>query len=206
MLKRLKNIFNTSIGDDIIASKNSNKNILNKKCLYKEETPLNQWKLVKELGDGAFGKVYQAYNEQNKQNAAVKVIEDCTDEELPEHLVEVDILTDCNHQNIINLYDTYLYEKKLYIFLEYCTYGAVDHIITTLEHGLDEKQIRFIGYEVLEALDYLHTQQFVIHRDVKASNILLTQTGQVKLADFGVSAKNSYQDQKRNEYIGTVYW
>jgi STE20-like kinase len=78
--------------------------------------------------------------------------------------------------------------------------------MTTLDHGLDEKQIRFIGYEILEALDYLHTQQFVIHRDVKASNILLTQTGQVKLADFGVSAKNSYQDQKRNEYIGTVYW
>ncbi len=206
MLKRLKNIFSTSLSDDTIASKNFNQNLLKKKRLYKEQTPLNEWKLVKELGDGAFGKVYQAYNEQKKQYAAAKLIEDCTDEELPEHLVEVDILTDCNHKNIITLYDTYLYEKKLYIFLEYCTYGAVDHIMTTLEHGLDEKQIRFIGYELLEALDYLHTQQFVIHRDVKASNILLTQAGQVKLADFGISAKNSYQDQKRNEYIGTVYW
>ncbi|CAF4530909.1 unnamed protein product [Rotaria sp. Silwood1] len=206
MLKRLKNIFNTSIGDDIIHSKNSNDNILKKKRLYKEQSPLIEWKLIKELGDGAFGKVYQTYNEQKKQYGAAKIIEDCTDDELPEHTIEINILSECNHQNIIGFYDAYYYEKKLYIFLEYCTYGAVDNIMTTLEHGLDEKQIRFIGYEILEALDYLHTQQFVIHRDVKASNILLTQTGQVKLADFGVSAKNSYQDQKRNEYIGTVYW
>ena len=202
MLKRLRNIFGASIRDDVNASKTSP----TKKHLYKEQSPLNDWKLVKELGDGAFGKVYQAYHERRQEDAAVKVIDDCTNEELPEHLVEVDILTDCNHQNIIGLYETYLYEKKLYIFLEFCTYGAVDYIMTTLEHGLDEKQIRFIGYEVLEALDYLHTQQFVIHRDVKASNILLTRTGEVKLADFGVSAKNSSEDQKRNEYIGTVYW
>ncbi|CAF1558487.1 unnamed protein product [Adineta ricciae] len=206
MLKRLKNIFNVSTGNETISSKHSKQNLLKKARLYKEQTPLNEWKLIKELGDGAFGKVYQAYNEQKKQSAAVKVIEDCTDDELPDHLVEVDILTECNHKNIINLFDTYLFEKKLYIFLEYCTYGAVDNIITTLEHGLNEKQIRFIGREVLEALDYLHTQQFVIHRDVKASNILLTQTGQIKLADFGVSAKNGHQDQKRNDYIGTVYW
>jgi STE20-like kinase len=205
MLKRLKNIFNTPIGDDAINSKSSNQN-LKKKRLYKEQSPLIEWKLIKELGDGAFGKVYQAYNEEKKQYAAAKVIEDCTDDELPEHTLEINILSECNHQNIISLIEAFYHEKKLYIFLEYCTNGAVDHIMTTLDHGLDEKQIRFIGYEVLEALDYLHTQQFVIHRDVKASNILLTQTGQVKLADFGVSAKNTHQEQKRNEYIGTVYW
>jgi serine/threonine protein kinase len=203
MLKRLKNIFNTPLGDE---SKHSYQNLSKKTRLYKEQSPLIEWKLIKELGDGAFGKVYHAFNEQNKQYAAAKVIEDCTDDELPEHTVEINILSDCNHRNIIGFYDSYYYEKKLYIFLEYCTYGAVDNIITTLDHGLDEKQIRFIGYEILEALDYLHTELFVIHRDIKASNILLTETGQVKLADFGVSAKNSYQDQKRNEYIGTVYW
>lgn len=206
MLKRLKNIFSTSASDDALSGKISNQSFGKKNLLYKERSPLTEWKLIKELGDGAFGKVYQAFHEQNKENAAVKVINDCTDDELPDHTVEINILSECEHKNIIGFYDAYYHDKRLYIFLEYCTYGAVDHIMTTLEHGLDEKQIRFIGFEVLEALDYLHTQQFVIHRDVKASNILLTQTGQVKLADFGVSAKNSSPDQKRNEYIGTVYW
>jgi serine/threonine protein kinase len=206
MLKRLKNIFGTSTNDDTISSKLSNQTLAKKKRLYKEQSPLTEWKLIKELGDGAFGKVYQAFHEQHKQYAAVKVIDDCTEDELPDHTVEIHILSECQHKNIIGFKDAYFHEKRLYIFLEYCTYGAVDHIMTTLEHGLEEKQIRFIGYEVLEALDYLHSHQFVIHRDVKASNILLTQTGQVKLADFGVSANNSFQDQKRNEYIGTVYW
>jgi serine/threonine protein kinase len=206
MLKRLKNIFSTSVSDDALNNKTSNHNFGKKKLLYKERSPLTEWKLIKELGDGAFGKVYQAFHEQSKEHAAAKVINDCTEDELPDHTVEINILSECEHKNIIGFYDAYYHDKRLYIFLEYCTYGAVDHIMTTLEHGLDEKQIRFIGFEVLEALDYLHTQQFVIHRDVKASNILLTQTGQVKLADFGVSAKNSSADQKRNEYIGTVYW
>lgn len=206
MLKRLKNIFATFNNDDPLSQKSINQNTLKRKRLYKDQTPLNEWKLIKELGDGAFGKVYQAYNEQTKQYSAAKVIDDCKEDELPDHTLEINILSDCNHPNIISLHDAYYYEKRLYILLEYCTYGAVDHIMTTLEHGLDEKQICFIGYEVLDALEYLHTQQFVIHRDVKASNILITQTGQVKLADFGVSAKNSFHDQKRNEYIGTVYW
>lgn len=201
MLKRLRNIFHLPTSDHSIASKNANF-----KHLYKEQSPLIEWKLIKELGDGAFGKVYQGYHEGKNQYAAVKIIEECPEEELSDHLVEVDILTQCKQKNILSLYDTYLHEKRLYIFLEYCTYGAVDQIISTLEHGLEERQIRFIGFEVLEALDYLHTEQFVIHRDVKASNILLTQTGQVKLADFGVSAKNSSQDERRNEYIGTVHW
>ena len=71
-----------------------------------------------ELIDGAFDKVYQAYHDEKKQYATVKVIEDCTDDELPEHLVELDILTYCQQKNIIQLYDTCLDQKRLYIFLE----------------------------------------------------------------------------------------
>lgn len=201
MLKRLKNIFHIASSDTSIASK-----IVNFKHLYHEQSPLNEWKLIKELGDGSFGKVHQGYHAEKNLYAAVKIIDKCPEEELVEHLVEVDILTQCKHKNILRLYDTYFDNECLYIFLEYCTYGAVDQIITTLEHGLEERQIRFIAFEVLQALDYLHTEQFVIHRDVKASNILLTENGQIKLADFGVSVKNSFLDEKRNEYIGTPYW
>ena len=200
MLKRLRNIFsNHSPSENPVP-------LIKKSSLYKLQTPFDQWKLIKELGDGAFGKVHQATNNQTQQLAAVKVIENCTDEELPDHLVEVDILKGCYQKNIIGFLDAFLFDRKLYIFLEYCTYGAVDQIMNTLEHSLDEKQIRYIAYEILEALKYLHHEKFVIHRDIKASNILFTDDGQVKLADFGVSIQNSFQDEKRNDYIGTVYW
>ena len=143
MLKRLKNIFGTSYGDDGTHSKNSNSNQLKKKRLYKEQTPLNEWKLIKELGDGAFGKVYQAFNEQNKQYAAVKVIDDCTDDELPEHTVEIDILSECNHANIIGLFDAYYYENKLYILLSYNNERTINKLlIMNTKNYLIEKECR----------------------------------------------------------------
>ncbi|CAF0796707.1 unnamed protein product [Didymodactylos carnosus] len=199
MLKRLRNIFGATTNDDKLKKKKY-ASILN------ERSPLQEWNLVKELGDGAFGKVYQAYSEKLKQYAAAKVIDECPDDELMEHVVEIDILYDCQHENIIKFYDAYYHEQKLYIFLEYCYFGAVDHIMTTLDHALNEQQIRFIAHELIEALHYLHHIKFVIHRDIKASNILLTERGEVKLADYGVSVKNSSLNETRNEYIGTVYW
>lgn len=203
MLKRLRSLFGSTTSEQSFTGRPS---LSPSKFLVKEETPFNQWKLVKELGDGAFGKVYQAFNDSKQQSAAVKVIEDSTDENLPEHFIEIDILKDCHQKNIIEFYESYLFEKNLYIFLEFCPFGAVDHLIRVLEHGLDEKQIRFIAHQLLQALDYLHRERFVIHRDIKASNILLTDDGQVKLADFGVSIRNTSFEQKINEYIGTVYW
>lgn len=75
-----------------------------------------------------------------------------------------------------------------------------------LDKPLNEPQIQYVIRETLEALCYLHENCFVIHRDMKAGNILLTENGQVKLADFGVSAKNSSPIQRRYSFIGTPYW
>uniref|UniRef100_A0A8C5U2L7 non-specific serine/threonine protein kinase n=1 Tax=Malurus cyaneus samueli TaxID=2593467 RepID=A0A8C5U2L7_9PASS len=74
-----------------------------------------------------------------------------------------------------------------------------------LDRGLTEPQIRVICRQMLEALHYLHSKR-IIHRDLKAGNVLLTQDGDIKLADFGVSAKNLKTLQKRDSFIGTPYW
>jgi STE20-like kinase len=78
--------------------------------------------------------------------------------------------------------------------------------MSKLDKNLNESQIKFIISELLEALVYLHETCYVMHRDIKAGNILLTETGHIKLADFGVSAKNKTQLQRRNTFIGTPYW
>lgn len=66
------------------------------------------------------------------------------------------------------------------MLIEFCGAGAVDQIMTELEKPLTEPQIRFVGHETCVALNYLHHNK-VIHRDLKAGNILLTMEGQVKL-------------------------
>lgn len=169
--------------------------------------PLDHWDIIGELGDGAFGKVEKARSRADpKLLAASKSIEIQEGEELEDLLVEIEILTECKgHPVMLGLYSTYFFENKLTMLLEFCGGGAVDNIIAELGHGLKEDQIRYIGYYVCDALKWLHSQN-VIHRDLKAGNILLTNDGQVRLADFGVSAKLKNEREKRDTFIGTPYW
>ena len=67
------------------------------------------------------------------------------------------------------------------MLLEFCEGGALDDIILELEKPLTEAQIRVVCRQTLEALDYLHQERHVIHRDLKAGNILLTMEGNVRL-------------------------
>uniref|UniRef100_A0AAY4BUJ5 non-specific serine/threonine protein kinase n=1 Tax=Denticeps clupeoides TaxID=299321 RepID=A0AAY4BUJ5_9TELE len=95
---------------------------------------------------------------------------------------------------------------KVYkIMIEFCPGGAVDATMLELDRGLIEPQIQVICRQMLEALAYLHSKK-IIHRDLKAGNILLTLDGDIKLADFGVSAKNTKTLQRRDSFIGTPYW
>ncbi|KAM9792077.1 STE20-like serine/threonine-protein kinase [Neosynchiropus ocellatus] len=171
----------------------------------RDENPEEVWDIIGELGDGAFGKVFKAQNKQTGVLAAAKVIDTKTEEELEDYMVEIDILASCDHPNIVKLLDAFYYESKLWILIEFCAGGAMDAIMLELERPLTEPQIRVVCRQTLQALVYLHDNK-IIHRDLKAGNILLTLDGDVKLADFGVSAKNSKTLQRRDSFIGTPYW
>ena len=196
--------------------KNAQKRYAN---LLMNKDPAAVWEIVSELGDGAFGKVYKARNRQTNVFAAAKIVDKCSLDELDDYMVEIDILTECKHKNIVHIYEAYYYDSKLWMLIEFCSGGAVDSLMLDLDKALSEPQIQFVVRETLEALVYLHDECFVIHRDMKAGNILLTESGAVKLADFGVSAKNSAPPsggggggggggglQRRYSFIGTPYW
>ncbi|XP_067290048.1 STE20-like serine/threonine-protein kinase [Pseudorasbora parva] len=173
--------------------------------LKRDVDPHQVWETLGELGDGAFGKVYKAHNQTTGVQGAVKVIEVRSEEQLDDYMTEIDILAACRHANILSLLDAIFFEGWLWILIEYCPGGALDDIMLELERGLTEQQISEVCCQTLQALSYLH-QHHIIHRDLKAGNILLTMDGQVKLADFGVSAKNDNTLQKRSTFIGTPYW
>lgn len=167
--------------------------------------PEEFWEIIGELGDGAFGKVYKAQNKETNVLAAAKVIDTKSEEELEDYMVEIDILASCDHPNIVKLLDAFYYENNLWILIEFCAGGAVDAVMLELERPLTESQIQVVCRQTLEALNYLHDNK-IIHRDLKAGNILFTLDGDIKLADFGVSAKNTRTIQRRDSFIGTPYW
>ncbi|KAB1271610.1 STE20-like serine/threonine-protein kinase, partial [Camelus dromedarius] len=167
--------------------------------------PEEFWEIIGELGDGAFGKVYKAQNKETSVLAAAKVIDTKSEEELEDYMVEIDILASCDHPNIVKLLDAFYYENNLWILIEFCAGGAVDAVMLELERPLTESQIQVVCKQTLEALNYLHDNK-IIHRDLKAGNILFTLDGDIKLADFGVSAKNTRTIQRRDSFIGTPYW
>uniref|UniRef100_A0A672R5Z7 non-specific serine/threonine protein kinase n=1 Tax=Sinocyclocheilus grahami TaxID=75366 RepID=A0A672R5Z7_SINGR len=172
--------------------------------VHRDVNPNDIWEIIGELGDGAFGKVYKAQNKETGALAAAKVIETKSEEELEDYMVEIDILASCNHQYIVKLLDAFFYDNNLSIMIEFCPGGAVDATMLELDRGLEEPQIRVVCKQMLEALQYLHSMK-IIHRDLKAGNILLTLDGDIKLADFGVSAKNTKTPQRRDTFIGTPY-
>ncbi|XP_047463437.1 serine/threonine-protein kinase 10 [Mugil cephalus] len=173
--------------------------------VHRDINPNDIWEIVGELGDGAFGKVYKARNKETGVLAAAKVIETKSEEELEDYIVEIDILAKCDHRYIVKLLDAFYHDNNLWIMIEFCPGGAVDAIMLELDRGLTEPQIKVVCRQMLEALQYLHSMK-IIHRDLKAGNILLMLDGDIKLADFGVSAKNTKTLQRRDSFIGTPYW
>nr|XP_009670740.1 PREDICTED: serine/threonine-protein kinase 10 [Struthio camelus australis] len=154
---------------------------------------------------GALAWNEEAKNKETGALAAAKVIETKSEDELEDYMVEIEILATCDHQHIVKLLGAFYWDGKLWIMIEFCPGGAVDATMLELDRGLTEPQIQVICRQMLEALHYLHSKK-IIHRDLKAGNVLLTQDGDIKLADFGVSAKNMKTLQKRDSFIGTPYW
>ncbi|XP_072514704.1 STE20-like serine/threonine-protein kinase isoform X2 [Salminus brasiliensis] len=173
--------------------------------LKRDVDPQESWETLGELGDGAFGKVYKAQNRVSGVMGAAKVMEVRSEEQLEDYITEINILAGCRHANILSLLEAIYFEGWLWILIEFCPGGALDDIMLELERGLSEQQISEVCCQTLQALSYLH-QHHIIHRDLKAGNILLTMDGHIKLADFGVSAKNDNTLQKRATFIGTPYW
>lgn len=81
----------------------------------KEEDPLQYWDIVGELGDGAFGKVHKARKKSDGKLAAAKICTIENDEDLTDFTVEIDILNELSHSNIISLYDAYYHQDQLWV-------------------------------------------------------------------------------------------
>lgn len=164
--------------------------------------PESQYTLLEKLGTGSFGTVYKAVHNDTKQIVAVKQIDlEDSDDDISEIQQEISNLAQCDSEYVTRYYGSFVVAYKLWIIMEYLAGGSC---LDLLKAGVfSEAHIAILCRELLLGLDYLHTEG-TIHRDIKAANILLSSSGKVKLADFGVAAQLT--NTLRHTFVGTPFW
>ncbi|CAG0885667.1 unnamed protein product [Darwinula stevensoni] len=171
--------------------------------LFDHDDPEKIFEDLREIGHGSFGAVYYARNVVTKEIVAIKkmsYVGKQSQEKWQDILKEIQFIEQLNHRNCINYKGCYLKEHTVWLVMEYCL-GSASDILEVHKRPLKEDEISAICQDVLQGLEYLHAN-VRIHRDIKAGNILLTESGLVKLADFGSASIRC----PANSFVGTPYW
>ncbi|XP_077180127.1 serine/threonine-protein kinase MARK2 isoform X5 [Paroedura picta] len=152
-----------------------------------EQPHIGNYRLLKTIGKGNFAKVKLARHVLTGKEVAVKIIDktQLNSSSLQKLFREVRIMKVLNHPNIVKLFEVIETEKTLYLVMEYASGGEVfDYLVA---HGrMKEKEARAKFRQIVSAVQYCH-QKFIVHRDLKAENLLLDADMNIKIADFGFS-------------------
>ena len=164
------------------------------------------YRIGRVLGKGAFGKVSLAMHKLSEQLVAIKSMSKETlqneDDQRRRTKLEMGILKQCNHPNVVRLFDTFETSKHICFVIELCSGGDLFSYIKK-RRRLKEDVARFFFKQLVEGLAYIHHAKKVVHRDIKLENILLDATGNVKICDFGVSRQLNTGRERMKEQCGT---
>ncbi|XP_046903968.1 MAP/microtubule affinity-regulating kinase 3a isoform X9 [Hypomesus transpacificus] len=152
-----------------------------------EQPYVGNYRLLKTIGKGNFAKVKLARHILTGREVAIKIIDktQLNPNSLQKLFREVRIMKILNHPNIVKLFEVIETERTLYLVMEYASGGEVfDYLVA---HGrMKEKEARAKFRQIVSAVQYCH-QKHIVHRDLKAENLLLDADMNIKIADFGFS-------------------
>uniref|UniRef100_A0A3Q3N4V3 non-specific serine/threonine protein kinase n=1 Tax=Labrus bergylta TaxID=56723 RepID=A0A3Q3N4V3_9LABR len=172
--------------------------------LFFKEDPEKLFADLREIGHGSFGAVYFARDVRTNEVVAIKKMSYSGSSQQrykwQDIIKEVKFLQRIQHPNSIEYKGCYLREHTAWLVMEYCL-GSASDLLEVHKKPLQEVEIAAITHGALQGLAYLHSHN-LIHRDIKAGNVLLTEPGQVKLADFGSASIAC----PANSFVGTPYW
>ncbi|KAJ4249440.1 hypothetical protein NW762_012295 [Fusarium torreyae] len=169
-----------------------------------DEGVAEHYQVLEELGRGSFGVVYKGIEKATGETVAIKHIDlESNDDDIQDIQAEIAVLSTCASSYVTQYKGSFLRGHKLWIVMEYLGGGSCLDLLKPA--NFSETHIAIVCRELLLGIQYLHTEG-KIHRDIKAANVLLSETGKVKLADFGVAAQLTNIKSQRNTFVGTPFW
>ena len=165
-------------------------------------------KFIKEIDQGAFGKVIHAHEAKKNVDLAIKVINKsgANAQLIKQMKEEICILKKLNHENIVKFYGFSETNNRLLIKMEYIKYGTLSQWMRN-NHDITEDKASLIIGKVLSAVEYLHSMH-ICHRDIKPENVMISKENDlssIKIIDFGLSAQH-FNYLSNNDYCGTFIY
>ncbi|KAJ2767644.1 kinase that interacts with cdc31p, partial [Coemansia nantahalensis] len=147
------------------------------------DTPLNARRYEKKelVGRGAYGVVYRGRDTVTGRTVAIKILNLDNDEDFGDMQREINVLSQLHSPHIAQYYGSFIESSRMWIIMEYASGGSIHKLMRAGQ--IEEKYTSSIMHGVLLALQYLHSSG-IMHRDVKAANVLVTDEGVVQLCDF----------------------
>ena len=166
-----------------------------------QSKPIGNFRLLKLQGDGAFSQVYSAVNLLINHPVAIKKIPRQSKRDAIEHFQnEINIIEKLSHPYLLHSFQTFEDDKNFYHVTELADGGSLFTYVNN-KGALSENEARFIFYQLVSVIEYLHLQKSIVHRDLKLENILLDRDKRIRLIDFGFSKE--FTQEKMNEMVGS---
>lgn len=150
---------------------------------------VSEFEKLNRIGEGTYGIVYRAKDTKTNKIVALKKVRMENEKDgLPvSSLREISVLLSCHHENIVQLKEVVVGRslESIFLSMEYCEQDLAS-LLDNMQSPFTESQVKCIVLQVLKGLKYLH-KNFIVHRDLKVSNLLMTDKGCVKIADFGLA-------------------
>jgi cyclin-dependent kinase len=146
-----------------------------------------RYEIIEKCGEGAYGKVYLAKDLKTNSKVAIKKIKLASVEEgVPiSSIREISLLKELNHINVVKLMDVIHLENKIILVFEYVEQD-LKKLLKTKPNGFEEKEYKSLIYQLLQGIKYVHKLK-ILHRDLKSENLLVSDDGVMKIADFGLA-------------------
>ncbi|CAB1318594.1 unnamed protein product [Coregonus sp. 'balchen'] len=161
------------------------------------------YKVRGEIGSGTFSRVKMAFHVLTKDKVAIKVLDKTRLDVQAQRLLsrEISCMEALQHANVVRLYEVVESHSRLYLVMEYASGGDL-HTHICSKGRLSEAEAKITFAQILSAIKHMHDKN-IIHRDLKAENVLYTCNGCVKVADFGFSTRVINRSDTLDTFCGS---